>query len=72
MSGTRKDPLRIRRKSTKEFGRVLGLLRKWLEKLQKAFEDNSEEINALKVRVATLEGKKRKRGRPRKNPVEEE
>jgi len=67
MSGTRKDPLRIRKRSTKEFGRVLGLLRKIME-------GNSKEIVELKERIAALETatKKRKRGRPPKNKAAEQ
>jgi len=66
MSGTRKDPLRIRKRSTKEFGRVLGLLRKIME-------GNSSAIEELKARVDALEiaTKKRKRGRPPKNKAVE-
>ena len=54
----RKDPLRIRRSSKKEFSRVATLLKSLME-------TNTERINKLEARVDALEAKKA-RGRPKK------
>jgi len=59
MSNPRQNPLRIRRKSKKEFSRVASILDSRIE----AIEIKQAEIDA---RLDALESKKRKRGRPKK------